>query len=360
MGRVASYKKVKTFDKSYSGGEYVWGTNAGSKSKKRSLTAEKLRKKKLKRRKNGAGFGFGDGSEGLDIPPEKDDFNLDDFVVKKRKQKRLDHDLVLPKINDLPTGRASSSSKHASKDEAGVKPSAIVKNEKVKIGNTSIACHIPVDDQEEIKAAKMLQVDPRTGKSTSIQSLRKSTIEGRREGESMNAFHRRLKEETKNALAENYKNSKPVKKRQAGDGEDEEKMTKAEKRREYSKMRKKKKKGKLNLSNLDEDDAIGYGGKDHDDGFITGEEAAARISFLEQAEQPPVFNQLPRGAHNKLKLKMKGVSDDGSKSKKPGKIDEEGKIKAEQDAMEIMRRKVQAQYALMKAKRRQGGTNFHL
>ena len=51
---------------------------------------------------------------------------------------------------------------------------------------------------------------------------------------------------------------------------------------------------------------------------------------------------------------MKEVKGD----KKPG-LDEE-KIEAEQNAMEIMRRKVQAQYALMKAKRKQEGGNFHL
>ena len=44
------------------------------------------------------------------------------------------------------------------------------------------------------------------------------------------------------------------------------------------------------------------------DGFITVEQAAAHtsISFLEQAEQPPIFQQLPRGGQNKLKMKMRG------------------------------------------------------
>jgi hypothetical protein len=39
---------------------------------------------------------------------------------------------------------------------------------------------------------------------------------------------------------------------------------------------------------------------------------------------------------------------------------DEKKIKAEQNTMEIMRRKVQAQYAILKAKRKQENSSFHL
>ena len=35
MGRVAKYKKVKSFDRAHSGGEYVWGKNDGRQTKKK-------------------------------------------------------------------------------------------------------------------------------------------------------------------------------------------------------------------------------------------------------------------------------------------------------------------------------------
>jgi hypothetical protein len=83
------------------------------------------------------------------------------------------------------------------------------------------------------------------------------------------------------------------------------------------------------------------------DGFVTGEQAVARVMLGDQVERPPVFHQLPRGATLKAKMTTKS-----SKNKNAS-------IAAEQQAMENMRRKVQAQYALMKAKRRQAG-DFHL
>lgn len=387
MGRVASYKKVKTSYKNHSGGEYVWGTNAKSKAKKRSLTAQKHQAAKRRGRRNKDQFDDG----GFDLPPEKDDFDLKDMFVKKVKKKRLDHDLAFPSVNELktvtpsiPTSASSSVSTSTStnvddvpKDDdgntnSGVRPSAIVKNNSVKIGNTNLTCHIPADDRAEIRAAKLLKMDPKTGKSISKQSINQTTIEGRREGESMNAFNRRLKEETVKALADNYKKSRGGE-TTTGSGTnvgEDGKMTKSQRRKEYSKMRKRKKKGKGNY--VVDPEGVGSGGAsglskyDNDDGFVTGENA---VSFLEQAERPPIFNQLPRGAHKKLKLKMKGVKDDdddcdgdGDGRKKRKKTMNEGTIKKEQDAMEVMRRKVQAQYAIMKAKRRQKeqGPSFHL
>jgi hypothetical protein len=86
------------------------------------------------------------------------------------------------------------------------------------------------------------------------------------------------------------------------------------------------------------------------DGFITGEAAVARLSFLDQVEQPPVFTQLPRGASKKPNGKLK-CKEFESKSKLQ---------KEEQNSMEAMRRKVQAQYAILKQKRRPQGAPFHL
>jgi hypothetical protein len=66
---------------------------------------------------------------------------------------------------------------------------------------------------------------------------------------------------------------------------------------------------------------------------------ATQVKFGEQAERPPVFHHLPRGAPNK-NSKMKSSSDDA--------------------ALEALRNKAQAQYALIKAKRKQNKESFHL
>ena len=243
---------------------------------------------------------------------------------------------------------------------AGVKPSAIVNNHTLKIGNTLVAVNIPVDEREERRSAKLLMMDPKTAKSLTKKNTRESKIEGRREGESMNAFNRRLKEETANALAENYKKSRSG----SASGGDEE-STKAQRKREYAKLRKQKKKRKGRGKALDynsDDAGEDRDGNGYSDGFVTGEDAAAaRVSFLDRAEQPPSFKQLPRGAqHKKLKMKIKGVGEDGGEGTSSSSKMGESKIKAEQNQMEIMRKRVQAQYALMKAKRRQQGASFHL
>ena len=245
---------------------------------------------------------------------------------------------------------------------AGVKPSAIVNNHTLKIGNTLVAVNIPVDEREERRSAKLLMMDPKTAKSLTKKNTRESKIEGRREGESMNAFNRRLKEETVNALAENYKKSRSASASASGG---DEVSTKAQRKREYAKLRKHKKKGQGRGKALDynsDDAGEDRDGNGYNDGFVTGEDAAAaRVSFLDRAEQPPSFKQLPRGAqHKKLKMKIKGVGEDGGEGTSSSSKMGESKIKAEQNQMEIMRKRVQAQYALMKAKRRQQGASFHL
>ena len=79
------------------------------------------------------------------------------------------------------------------------------------------------------------------------------------------------------------------------------------------------------------------------DSLITGEAAVARASFLDQVEQPPVFAQLPRGASKKTHEKLKCKQFE-AKSKEQ----KEESIKAEQNAMEAMRKKVQAQYSILR------------
>jgi hypothetical protein len=370
MGRVAKYKKVKKFDRLHSSGEYVWGSMDGirPKKKKRSQTAEKLHQQKLKRKKNRILYDNGDGKDGgFDLPPQgKDEFNLTDLKVKKMKRRKLDEDLI-----STPSLSSSSSS---SKDSANFANNTTttttdVLESKVKVGNKMVTCTIPQNDKEERRIAKILNIDTKSGLTMTKGSSSdiKKKIEGRRDGESMRAFNRRLKEETKLALAQDFKDRASNKKNKNQHdiqivGDDSAHMSKKDRRKEFMKNKKKLKKRKNGTYDESMEDNRMYD-NDNDDNnnatqsdFITGENAyamtTAKPSFLEQVEAPPTFNRLPRGAEKKSKMKIRGEKDDGKKM-------DEKSIKAEQNAMEVMRKKVQVQYALLKAKRRKEG-NFHL
>lgn len=339
MGRVAKYKKVKAFDRKHSGGEYVWGENDGRpKKKKRSKTAEKLKQIKLKRRRDGDIDPFNCGVGGYDLPPqEKDDFDLSDMKVKRVKKPKWDDGLNL----------ASQASSTLTVKKSGATPSANISNDKVKIGNRSVTCTIPTGDKEEKKMAKMLNIDLKSGKSKSNST---KNIQARQVGESKTAFKRRLKQETIAALAQDFQKKSTSTSASGNNWEnDGGKTSKQQRRKEFMKQKKlKKKKGLVPIRDQNSFEDREDNDANYEKGFITGENAVASIpSFLEQAEAPPTFNRLPRGAvHKKLTMKMKNGMDDKS-------------IKAEQNAMEVMRRKVQAQYSLLRAKRRQEGS-FHL
>jgi len=123
--------------------------------------------------------------------------------------------------------------------------------------------------------------------------------------------------------------------------------TKKERRKAYLDGRKRKRKGGRGSAAAAADDD-GYDsatdtGKRGPDGeedasFVTGERA---VSFLDRADRPPVFHQLPRGAL--VTKKVKAVGGGGS---------DEVKIRRDQNAMEAMRKRVVAQYAVVKARRR--------
>lgn len=332
MGRVAKYKKVKAFDRHRSGaGEYIWGSNNGRPTnKKRSKTAEKLKEKKLKRKRNIDTF----DDSGYDLPPTgKDEFDLSDFTVKKIKQQNLDDGLgTLSPLKTLSTVSPTAASEITSGDN-------------VKIGNTAVTCHIPQDDMEERKTAKFLNIDTKSGKTKSETA---KTIEGRKEGESMRAFNKRLKDQTRVALAQDFQKRSSNNNSSNNNDLDGESKGKKEKRKEFMKMKKLKK--KKNSAILDNSEYDGNNSEQDERDFVAEKSTTSVIpSFLQQVEAPPTFNLLPRGATKKSKLKPK---------KDHSGMDEKS-IKAEQDAMEALRRKIQAQYTLVKAQRRKEGA-FHL
>jgi len=376
MGRVSKYKKVKAvdpFSKKKKGkaaafartSEYVWGTgDNGRREKKRSLQAQRHQARKL----GGGGMSDGRrrareaaGAGGFDLPPSgKDDFDLADLVGSVRRQKRpsLDDGLADPRRRDETASKSKSKGGNAADG-----------------GTTQPAPSIPETDAEEKRVARVLKLSKDTkssgsggvasrgasgqsataGSSSSTRKESKSRISGRREGESMRAFERRVKEETRLILLEQASDSKLTSKE------------KAAKKKEFLKSLKSKKKnrkgggggsgGRLRCGTSDdEDNSDGGYGDDGGGGFVTGERAfatAARATastgaaIHDQVERPPTFELLPRGATKKTK-------------KKGGKLGmDEQKRRAEQRAMDNLRAKVQAQYAVIKQKRKKAG-EFHL
>lgn len=379
MGRVSKYKKVKAvdpFSKQKKGkaaasartSEYVWGMgDNGRKEKKRSLKAQRHQARKLgggsmsdgrRRAREAAGAG------GFDLPPSgKDEFDLADLMgsVKRQKRPRLDDGLADPRRRNETTVSKKSKAKGGG---AAAAASA------VNSGATQPTPFIPETDAEEKRVARILKLskDPKStggtgkggsgskstaGSSSAAKKDSKSQISGRKEGESMRAFERRVKEETRLILLEQASESKLTSKE------------KAAKKKEFLKSLKSKKKNRKggggggrprSGSSDDEYGSDGGYGDDGGGGFVTGERAVAAAAraaassgaaIHDQVERPPTFELLPRGATKKAK-------------KEGGKLGmDEQKRRAEQRAMDNLRAKVQAQYAVIKQKRKRAG-DFHL
>mmetsp|Transcript_25340 Transcript_25340/g.73339 ORF Transcript_25340/g.73339 Transcript_25340/m.73339 type:complete len:378 (-) Transcript_25340:37-1170(-) len=377
MGRVSKYKKIKAvdpFSKKKKGkaaassrtSNYVWGTgDNGRREKKRSVKAQRHQARKLegssmsdgrRRAREAAGAG------GFDLPPTgKDDFDLADLMGSVRRQKR-------PRIDDGLADHRRRTETVSTKSKGGNTAAAAAAAGGG--GVTQPTPSIPETDAEEKRVARILKLSKDSkgggsagaggkggsGKSAagSSSATSKSQLSGRREGESMRAFERRVKEETRLILLEQASESKLMSKE------------KAAKKKEFLKSLKSKKKNRKgggggvgrprSGSSGDEYGSDGGYGNDGGGGFVTGERAVAAAAraasytgaaIHDQVERPPTFELLPRGATKKVK-------------KEGGKLGmDEQKRRAEQRAMDNLRSKVQAQYAVIKQKRKRAG-DFHL
>ena len=328
MGRVARYKKVKSCDpySKKNRGQVnldavgVWGFgDSGRKAKKRSLKAQLMRKSKKRNRRDG------DDGGGFDLPPSsgmKDEFDLKDLLGSVKKQKLE---------NPLAQDAAS-----AAEDDKKKK----IVTETVQVGGN--VATIPKTEADERKVARELKVEQHIK-----DDLKKKEIEasGRQVGESKNAYTRRTKSETRQII------------KQSKQKVNEEKR---QKKKEFlnNKKSKKGRKGSTNKfkqqpDNYDDDDQ-----EDSDDSFVTGERAVASLKedyvpFGEQADRPPDFRHIPRGASKKQNATAAAAAN--AKSKRMT----DKQVQAEQDNMEMLRRRVQAQYSAIKLQRRKAG-DFHL
>ena len=272
----------------------AWGEGSnGQRPKKRSLTAQKQRSK----RKRGA-FSQDDSEDGFDKPPSgKDDFDIHDLVGSLKRENPV----------DLLKESSGENKAKKLKVEVAAGPQEALSLEK------------------ETREAKFLKV--------SLEKKKETLVAPRMDGESKRAFYKRMQTETRRAI----RNEKIE---ETGNPE------KKERKKEFLKLKKKKKK-KGAVSNEDDfDGSRRYNSDDDSNVLITGERAAAaqKVAFGDQVERPPSFQVLPRGATAK-------------KSMSSGKSNvrmSDAQQQAEQRSMEKMREMVQARYALIKAKRKQG------
>eukprot|EP00977_Amphora_coffeiformis_P001094 scaffold227_cov165-Amphora_coffeaeformis.AAC.7 len=296
MGRVARFKKLKACDP-YSNrnrgqllGERVWGLTDSGRKAKK----RSLVAQKMQAQKQKRRKGEKKVDDGFDLPPtEEDEFDSTTFEVQK-KTKPLSLDDV--------EGRTLS------QREAEI---------------------------EEKRINKMLKIDAQVE-----PKKQPVAVPEKMPGEGKNAYRKRVQAETRQIIKDSKQSKRNPHKKQ--------------KKKEFLSNKKLKKKGGAVLANASDEPY-----DDSDDDLVTAEKTVAARALMaprfgEQAERPPEFKSLPRGAPKKNAASS--AQHEGNKGKKRKSMDDE-EVLAEQQAMELMRRKVQAQYALVRQKRR---GQFHL
>ena len=376
MGRVSRYKKVKAFDpfSKQNAGRLnldhvgIWGLgDDGRKPKKKSQTALKLKaqrqsakrkqQEKLLQQKQGSNSFNKNKTKDVffDFPPNQleDEFDLDDMTGSLKKEKDPLQDLLEPVEVD-------AKKKTKNEDRVVIKtpannpnPSSLLLSSSSSDDDAQIdapkAQHI--SEQEERELHKLLQLDMShtggddknnnnpTQQQQFSSSWKQKTNDlvksmGRLEGEGKSAYRRRVHQEMQKLIQKERKETRNPER--------------VAKKKEFlqQRKRKKRKRGRAISGDLVEDDDD----DDTDDAVGVGGSSSSAVRFGEQAERPPTFRQLPRGA-KKNKKNDNDIQNDGSTKKKEKKkakrrLNSEADVQQEQEVMERMRQKVQAQYKL--------------
>jgi hypothetical protein len=284
---------------------------------------------------------FVDHDEGFDAPPiDKDEFNMADVVGSIKRQKVQTKDILGG--NEEKASSMTTNNKKATNDES---------YDKI-VTSTGNVANIPKTDHDENKVARLLRLDKQEERKSEKE---KQLSHARMQGESKNAFNKRTRAETRQII----KNSTTTTKNHE----------KLQRKKEFLKNKKKNKKrkggGGMYSYNNDEDSD----GDDYNNDTSYSVKGAGKgkdslpadepVRFGEQAERPPTFRQIPRGA----KVKSNTITQAAAAAKEAAAAKTDGmsepQIEAERGAMELMRRRVQAQYKAIKYKRKTGG-DFHL
>ena len=293
MGRVARFKKIRACDP-YSRenkGRVVLDRVGvwGLGNNGRKPKKRSLVAQRLQARKLKRRNGMKRDDEGFDLPPQdEDDFDTGTFVVQK-KTKPLS-------LEDVEAAVVQQSPREAKKEESRIN--------------------------------KLLKIDAQVEAKTKAVPVPEKLP-----GESKGAYRKRVHAETRQIINETKQSKRSGKKK--------------EKKKEFLRNKKLKKRGLVSVSGDGNED----NGSDYDDLDKNAGPSFDAPKFGEQAERPPEFRALPRGAAKKQPDPRKTAS-----TKKRKSMDDDD-VAAEQQAMQAMRKKVQAQYALVRQKRR---GEFHL
>ena len=339
MGRTARYKKIKSCDpySKKNGGKVslgtvgIWGlSDNGAKPKKRSRTAERMRQEKinrrLKRQKHAPidPSAFKRAGNGLDRPPSdtEDDFDMADLQGSLSQQKPAFQDLDEKNTSSLLTLKSSKPTNHDSNgdddDDDTFKPP-----EK------------DIIDRKEMREARDLLSKSSAAVNDAGNKKGAAKTADRLANESKNAYNKRVKAETRQI----------IKQQKARDLNPEKRLRK----KEFLKAKKQKKKGKGSQAAAGNSNNFSnrYDHQYDSDDDRRRQSAEDTPHFTVQAERPPTFHSLPRGASAKKKVTSNH------------KMSTDKDVQREQANLEKMRQQVQAQYAIIKAKRKRDG-DFHL
>jgi hypothetical protein len=392
MGRLSNYKKIKSCDpySKKNGGKIdlptvgIWGLgDNGRKTKKRSMKAEKMKAKKEKNKsiqqsskkgKNSNNKFKNDDDGGFDIPPsDKDEFDMADLMGSVKRQKLETNDDMLGESTTYATSAATASSSSNSNNTNESESNNNTNNDEAAydkvMTSTGNVANIPKTDQDESKVTRLLRLDKQAEQKSEKE---RKVSHARMEGESKRAYNKRAKAETRQIIKNSTIGPKNVEKQQ--------------RKNEFMKN-KKKRKGRGGPSqnyasnngynNDDDDAAIDNDDKNENNRYRHSDPEKSFkedvVNFGERAERPPTFRTIPRGAKSKDKSTstkaqsaQTHTATTATKVSKKSKSNSKGsngmsdaQVEAERNSMEIMRRRVQAQYAAIRSKRHHAG-DFHL
>mmetsp|Transcript_6437 Transcript_6437/g.7410 ORF Transcript_6437/g.7410 Transcript_6437/m.7410 type:complete len:347 (+) Transcript_6437:45-1085(+) len=346
MGRVAKYKKVKSFDpySKKNGGKVdlptvgIWGLgDDGRKIKKRSQKAERMRAKKNKDIKRST-KNRGNDDGGFDAPPtEADEFDMTDLMGSVKKQNLETNDILGVAASASASSKINTTNnKNTSTDEV---------YDKVVLSTGNVA-NIPKTDRDETKVTRLLRLDKQEEQKSERE---KQVSQARMEGESKRAYSKRTKAETRLIIKQSMVTKNHEKLQRKKDFMNNKKKNKKRKGGTYSSFH----------GDVGDGDGNNYDESNNNNRYNKDVKSFKEdiVQFGEQAERPPVFRNVPRGvvksqvnkttkAQTTMKVRQsKGMSDD--------------QVELEKKNMEVMRRRVQAQYAAIKSRRKNEG-DFHL
>jgi hypothetical protein len=404
MGRVAKYKKIKSFDPfskkkkktnnhtaSSESGDVIWGLgDTGRKVKQRSRTAERLHAKKNKSKKNlqqqqqqqqqrrrpSREDGKEERNDGFDLPPssDQDEFDLADLMGSVTKQVNTNGMLLdTEPVTDImvATGPAASAAissnvvqekdmpaSNSSHETTNVAFSSSTSSSSSKMGNTAELAAATTTStgwnknniDDDTKVARLLKLDQQVLLPTTNQSWAASSSSLLRlPGESKRAYHKRTKVETRNVILQSTMTTL------------QRNTEKLQKKKEFLNLKKKHPKNKQGRKrSFNDSDMTEYNDVDveGDGDYLDNDDP---VRFGEQAERPPTFRQLPRGAQSKKKNKFQqnALPAHNHHQHQHHQNTESSKTVSAKE-MELFQRKVQAQYAAVRVKRRQAGEGFHL